>query len=480
MELSDKSIPKKGTELELDIQALAFGARGIARINDMVCFVDDTLPGQKVLARIARRKKNYCEARLLQVIKQSEQYVAPVCRHVNGCGGCSLQHFIYSGQLAAKEEQVRDILQRLGGLKEFTLLPILAAEEQFYYRNKMEFSFAPERWLDVDEINSNAEVNKNGHYLGMHAKGFFEKVVDLQECHLADPIVADIVKSVRAMAAKSGWPAYGSRAQKGFWRFLVIRKCKNTADLMVNVVTRNYHDNAARMIKEELVPRYPQITSLLLGTTTSLGGVAFCETETLLHGRSTVFEQLGKYRFEISANSFFQTNTRQAERLYDTIIEFAGFTGSENVYDLYCGAGTISIYISSLVRQVTGFESVDSAIRDANNNCKLNNVNNCRFVAGDLKDLLKTLPTVRENYGAPDVLIIDPPRGGMHPDTVRAVLELLPQRIVHVSCNPATLARDLAILCEQEYRLVKVIPVDMFPHTAHVEVVALLQRTGTG
>jgi len=476
MTLSENIVPKKGTELELEIQALAFGARGIARINDMVCFVDDTLPGQTVLARISRRKKKYCEARLLRVLKQSERYVPPVCRHINGCGGCSLQHFSYSGQLAAKEEQVGDILQRIGGLTDFTMLPILPAEEQFYYRNKMEFSFAPERWLDVDEINSNAEFNKNGHYLGMHAKGFFEKVVDLQECHLADPIVSDIVKRVREIAAQSGLPAYGSRAQKGFWRFLIVRKSLNTSDLMVNVVTREYNEKSARLITKEMTTRFPQITSLLLGTTTSLGGVAFCETETLLHGRSTVYELLGRYRFEISANSFFQTNTRQAERLYDTIIEFANFSGNENVYDLYCGAGAISIYISGLVRRVTGFESVDSAIKDANNNCTLNNVENCRFVAGDLKDLIRNIPDTLTNCGAPDVMIIDPPRGGMHPDTVQAVLKLLPQRIVHVSCNPATLARDLAVLCEQEYRLVKVKPVDMFPHTAHVEVVALLER----
>jgi len=382
--------------------------------------------------------------------------------------------------MRAKQEQVYDVLKRIGEFDNFQMLPIIPVSEIFHYRNKMEFSFSRERWLNDEEINSGEKFERNGHFLGMHAKGFYEKVVDLRECHLVDPVVTGILKKLRTLARDSSLPVYSTKDHSGFWRFLVVRSCKNTKDLMVNVVTHNYHEQIADLLKKELTCGFPEITSLLMSTTTSKANVAFSEKEYLLHGRNTVYEKLGKYSFEISGNSFFQTNTKQAERLFDTVIDFADLKGHENVYDLYCGAGTISIYISEHVKQVVGFESVGSAITDANNNCSLNNITNCRFVLGDLKDELRDTEKIIEQYGEPDLMIIDPPRSGMHPKTVKAILNLKPKKIVHVSCNPATLARDLNILCETDYSLVKVQPVDMFPHTAHIEVVALLYPQKTG
>ena len=251
----------------------------------------------------------------------------------------------------------------------------------------MEFSFSRERWITKTEVAEGIPVEKNGHYLGLHAKGFFEKVIDIETCHLVKPIVSGIVEAVRKIAQDSELPVYSTRDHEGFWRFLVVRVCQNTNDLMVNVVTSRYDENADGKIKK-LTSQFPQITSLLYSTTTSKASVAFSEKEYLLAGRNTIFEKLGRYQFEISANSFFQTNTKQAERLYNIVLDYVDFSGDENVYDLYCGAGTISLYVSDYVRHVVGFEAIESAVKDAKRNSVLNSVRNCEFVLGDLRDQL--------------------------------------------------------------------------------------------
>lgn len=467
---------KKGQELTLKIESLAYGAKGVARFEDFVIFVDGAVPGQTVQARIYKKRKNHAQARIVEVVEESPFVCPAPCRHFGECGGCSLQHFDYRQQLLAKKQQVFDALTKLGGLDGFEIEETLASPHVFGYRNKMEFSFSRQRWINRDEIDSGAEINKDGLFLGMHARGFFEKIIDLRECHLVPPLAARVLDRVRRIAIASGKPAYTTNDHSGFWRFLVFRVCHNTDDVMVNVVTSTYDREIEAMLKDELTSAFPEITSLLYSTTTNKANVAFTEKEFLLAGKSTIAEKLGDYRFQISANSFFQTNTRQAERLYDLVADYAGFKGTENVYDLYCGAGTISLYISSQVKSVVGFEAVESAVKDANRNAELNNVENCRFVLGDLRDQLLDTEEVKTKYGEPDVMIIDPPRAGMHRKTVQAVLALSPPKIVHVSCNPTTLARDLKELCAESYRLVKVRAVDMFPHTAHVEVVALLEK----
>ena len=467
---------KKQQELELEIASLAFGGQGVARVDDFVIFVEGALPGQKVKARITKKKKSFAQARLLDVLRESPHAVMPRCVHFQHCGGCRLQHLDYAEQIRQKGQQVEDILRRLGGLDNFEIFPTLPSEQIYYYRNKMEFSFSRQRWLTPQEIESAEKITKETHYLGLHAKGFYEKVVDLNECHLVSPVAIEILKTVREIARQSGLPVYSTSDHQGFWRFLVVRPGAGTNDLMVNIVTFEHQPEIARHLKKELLTKFPHITSLINGVTRSKSSVAFCEEEFLLAGEPTITEKLGPYEFTISANSFFQTNTKQAKRLYDIALEYAEFQGDELVYDLYCGAGTISIYISKHVGSVIGFESVESAAINARENCERNNVENCEFVLGDLKDALNQTEEIVQMYGHPDVVILDPPRGGMHPKTVAAVLALQPQKIVHVSCNPTTMARELAEFCTSDYRVTKVQPVDMFPHTAHIEIVAQLIR----
>ena len=467
---------KRGSIIVLTIDSLAFGGRGVARVDDFVIFVDGALPGQVVRAEVRKRKKNFAEAKLLEIIRQSPNYVKPVCEHFGECGGCLLQNLDYQAQLKNKREQVVDSLTRLGNLKLITVEPTLPSPDLYFYRNKMEFSFSRRRWLSNQDIASGAVLEQEGLFLGLHAKGFYEKVVDIRQCHLLSERSNQILDSVREFARQSGLPAYSTRDHCGFWRFLVIREGKNTGDLMVNVITAWHEPEFIERLAKVLQEKSLQITSLVNSISGKKASVAFGEKEVLLAGKPSIRERIGEHEFEISANSFFQTNTRQAENLYNIAFEYAELGGNELVFDLYSGAGTIAIHLAKHAREVIGFEVIPSAIDDAHRNLEINGVTNCRFVAIDLKDLLANIESTINEYGRPDVIIIDPPRTGMHPKTVRAITELNPQRIVHVSCNPTTLARDLSLLCEEYYQVTKVQPVDMFPHTAHIEVVAQLRR----
>jgi 23S rRNA (uracil1939-C5)-methyltransferase len=464
---------KKGDSLSLQISSLAFGGAGVGRHGDLVIFVDQALPGQTVQAVIIKKKKNFAEARLQAVISPSPFQQVPVCSHFGSCGGCRLQHLQYATQLAEKSRQVEESLQHIGGFVDLQMQAPLAAPELFFYRNKMEFSFSDLSYLPKEQFEQSGDSG-TGLYLGLHAKGFFNKVIDVAQCHLLTPIANDILAAVRQFAKASGLPVYSSQSHAGFWRFLVMRHAKHTGQLMVNLVTYEYDENIAAGFKQMMLTSFPQITSLLFSTTQNVAGVAFSEQEHVLHGPATIREHLGPLCFDISSNSFFQTNTLQAERLYDVVADWAQIQPHERVYDLYCGAGTISLYVSQKAKEVIGFESVAAAVADAQRNCILNDVRNCRFVLGDLRDQLNQTEETKAAYGQPHVMIIDPPRSGMHPKTVQAVLRLQPKRIVHVSCNPASLARDLQILCESAYTLVRVKAVDMFPHTSHIEVVAEL------
>jgi 23S rRNA (uracil1939-C5)-methyltransferase len=466
---------RKGDVVELQPATLALGGAAVARHDDLVIFVEQALPGQKILARVYKKKKSYAEARLMQVLQPAPYEILPRCSHFGHCGGCRWQHLAYDQQLLFKQAQVEETLLHLGGFSGVKVEPTLPSPEQYHYRNKMEYSFSPQRWIPAAELG----LHKSGEgelYLGLHAKGFFDKIIDVQTCHLLTPLTNQILEEVRQFAIASGRPAYHARDHHGFWRFLVMRHARKTGELMVNLVASEFDSSLARQFADRMQQRFPEITSLLYSTTQSLSGVAFGETEHLLAGKSTITEKLGSLEFAISSNSFFQTNTLQAERLYDVVVDYLDLQPHEVVYDLYCGAGTISLYVSHLARKVIGFESVSSAVEDANHNAALNRIGNCSFILGDLRDLHEQSSAVVAEHGRPDVLIIDPPRGGMHPKTVEAVLRLSPDRIVHVSCNPASLARDLKVLCAERYRLTRIQPVDMFPHTAHIEAVVQLQR----
>ncbi|MBN2355698.1 23S rRNA (uracil(1939)-C(5))-methyltransferase RlmD [candidate division KSB1 bacterium] len=463
----------KGDEVILKIDSLAFGGLGVARLQDRVVFVDKALPGQTVRARIFKLKKKFAQARILEIVKQSPFYQKPRCTHFGACGGCSIQHLDYIQQLHFKEQQVRESLEHLGGFQNIPLKPILASPESFSYRNKMEFSFSPHRWLSNEEMIKNRPEKKE-LYLGLHAKNFYNKVVDIQQCHLVAAQTNDILRVTREFAAQTGLPAYDSKQHIGFWRFLVVRHSKNINNLMVNLVTFDYNPKVAKNFKKLMTATFPQITSLLYSTTQNISGLAYGEKEYVLAGNHLIEEKLADYRFEISSNSFFQTNTLQTENLYQIVVELAAIQPEQVVYDLFCGAGTISIFASRLAHRVVGFEIVPDAVDDAIRNARKNNINNCDFLVSDLRTFAKDWQQPLQRYGKPAIMIIDPPRGGMHPKTIDAILELEPPCIIHVSCNPTTLARDLKILCEQKYYLQTVQPVDMFPHTHHIEVVVKL------
>ncbi len=456
---------KKGQEIELDVVQVAFGGKGIARLDGMAVFVDQAVAGDRVLARIVKKKKNYAEARMLALIAPSAQRVRAPCPYSGVCGGCTWQFLDYERQLIYKQQHVAEALAHIGQIQDVTVHSALPSVNVFGYRNKMEFSCATQRWLMPEEMGRPGV--DAGLALGLHVPGTYFKVLDIAACLLQPALGNQLLGEVRDFIKASGLPVYGLKTHDGFWRFLVLRHSVARDQWMVNIVTASEDRGAVQPLADQLTDRYPEVVSVVNNVTSRKAGVAFGEYEILLAGKAVIVDTIGAYEFELSANSFFQTNTSGAQQLYETVKTYAELTGEEVVVDLYCGAGTIAIYMSHLARQVVGLEVVESAVADAARNCRRNRIDNCRFVAGDIRFTLAQLDV------RPDVLIIDPPRAGMHQDVVKQVLALSPPKIVYVSCNPATMARDLALM-KEAYRVEKVQPVDMFPHTFHIESVAKL------
>jgi len=458
---------KKGREFEVLVADLAFGGRGLVRIDGLAVFVDQAVPGDQAVIRIIKKKKTFAEARVIELLQPSPLRVQPRCRYSGYCGGCKWQFLDYRRQLEFKRQHVIETLEHLALLKDIPVHPTLPSEKVFGYRNKMEFSCTDRRWLMPEELG-NPEI-KMDFALGLHVPGTFNKVLDIDTCHLHPEEGNAIRNAVKAYMRNSGQPAYGLRSHEGFWRFLMLRHSVDRNNWMVNVVTsaenRQVLDPLAAMIRET----FPRVSSVVNNITTRKAGVAAGEYEVHLAGDRTLKDRIGEYEFEISANSFFQTNTRGAQTLYQTARHYAGLTGSETILDLYCGTGTIAICLANSARTVVGMEIVESAIADARKNCERNSIDNCHFLLGDIRQLLTA------HNDRPDVMIIDPPRSGMHKDVVKKVLAIGPPRIVYVSCNPATLARDIALL-KEAYQVAEVQPVDMFPHTFHIEAVARLDR----
>jgi 23S rRNA (uracil1939-C5)-methyltransferase len=352
-------------------------------------------------------------------------------------------------------------------IRDVVVKPTMRADRVFGYRNKMEFSCAERRWLLPEELGrQDIDV---GMALGLHVPGTFQKVLDIGACLLQPDLGNQILCDVRDYIKASPLPVYGLKSHAGFWRFLVLRHSVAYDQWMVNIVTASEDRGQVQPLADMLAERYPAIVSVVNNISARKAGIAVGEYEILLRGRPVILERIGKFEFELSSNSFFQTNTLGARHLYDTVKHYAGLSGNQDVLDLYCGTGTIAIYLASDAREVIGLEMVDSAVEDGRRNCKRNSIDNCRFVLGDIR---RTLP---ELVIRPDVMIIDPPRAGMHADVVQQVMVLAPRRIVYVSCNPATLARDMGFL-KEAYRVVEVQPVDMFPHTFHIEAVAVMER----
>lgn len=457
---------KKGQQLELDITQLAFGGKGIARVDGMAVFVDRTVPRDRVLARIVKKKKKYAEARVVELLEASSMRVSPRCAYSGICGGCKWQFLDYERQLEFKRQQVQESLAHIGQIQEVAVHPTIGSQRIFGYRNKMEFSCATRRWLLPEELGRD-DVDA-GMALGLHVPGTYFKVLDIDACLLQPDLGNRLLGDVRRAIKASSQPVYGLKTHQGFWRFLVLRHSAAYDQWMVNIVTAQEDQKLLKPLASQLMQAYPQVVSVVNNVTASKAGVAIGEYEIGLAGERVLRDCIGNYEFELSANSFFQTNTLGAKRLYDTVAAYTGLIGSEHVVDLYCGAGTIAIYLAGTAKTVTGLEMAQSAVNDANRNCRRNGIDNCRFIAGDVR---KTLPQLKHK---PAVMVIDPPRAGMHPDVVRQVLKMRPQRIVYVSCNPATMARDIGLIKER-YRILEVQPVDMFPHTYHIEAVAKLQ-----
>ena len=467
---------QKDDIIELTIESTGFEGKSIAKVDGFVVFVDGAIAGDVVKAKIYKTKKKYAEAKLVELVTPSPKRTAARCKYFGICGGCKWQHVEYATQLEYKQQHVADALEHIGGFKGVNILPIVGSDDVFFYRNKLEFSFADKPWwTEKDMVDLKVEAGlKNTFAAGFHVPQRWDKVLNIDECFLQSELSTGILNAVREFALTNNIPAYSPDTESGYFRNLVIREGKNTGEVMVNLVTFEDSPEVMEKLSAGLQKQFPAITTIINNITKRKSQVAVGEYEKIYYGSGIIHDKLGNHIFQISANSFFQTNTKQAEKLYSIAKEFAELKPTDVVYDLYCGTGSIGISISDSVKQVIGIELIESSILNARTNAELNGISNCEFISGDMKDLLTKDVAWRERYAKPDVLIIDPPRSGMHPKAVEELGKMQIPSIVYVSCNPATLARDLQMLAKSGYTIEKVQPVDMFPHTYHIECVAKL------
>ncbi len=455
----------------IEITDVAAEGKALARVEDMVVFVPGLVPGDIADIQINRKRKNYMEGFVVKLQKPSDLRVEPACRHFNVCGGCKWQHLPYEKQLFYKQKQVEDNLQRIGKIDLPEINPIVGSQQQYEYRNKLEYTFSATRWLSDEEIQSGQEITDR-RALGFHIPGKFDRVLAIEKCHLQQDLSNRIRNSVKEFTFQNDYSYYHQRNNEGFMRNLIVRNT-SLGEWMVVVVFNAEEEFLIRMLMEYLSSSFPEITSLMYVINPKMNDTIHDLEVFLFSGRDHIFEELDGLRFKIGPKSFFQTNSKQALELYRITKSFADLTGDEVVYDLYTGTGTIANYLAKSCKKVVGIENVEAAIADAKINAEINGIENTLFFAGDMKDILND--TFIKEKGRPDVIITDPPRAGMHADVVHAILGALPQRIVYVSCNPATQARDIQLLSEK-YKVTKIQPVDMFPHTHHVENVVRLDR----
>jgi 23S rRNA (uracil1939-C5)-methyltransferase len=480
---------RKGDIIELKIDRAAHGGLGVARVDGFVVFVRAAVPGDVVRVLVTRKKKDFAEARVVEIIQDSPDRVKAPCPYFGSCGGCQWQHVSYPRQLEYKKTLVEDAVSRIGGLSGILIHDPIRSEKIFGYRNKMEFSFSDRPWVmdyppppnlpspgerrqrgRVSPNDAVADTSPELHMaLGLHVPGTFNKVLDLEACLLQEDRGNEILRAVKEFAKESGLSPYNLKAHKGFWRFLTLRRSSFFKEWMVNVITSEFRKDPAENLARCITSAFPDVKTVVNNVTARRAGVALGEWESTLTGTGVIEDLIGPYTFQVSANSFFQTNTAGAAALYETVADYAELSGSEQVLDLYSGTGTIPIFLASRSRQVVGMEIMESAVQDAWKNCRFNGIENCRFILGDIRKGLSYMPF------NPDVLIIDPPRTGMHKDVTAGILDLGTERIVYVSCNPPTMARDLGAM-KDSYQVTEIQPVDMFPHTYHVECVAKMVK----
>jgi 23S rRNA (uracil1939-C5)-methyltransferase len=446
--------------VELNITDLAFDGKAVARTDGgKVVFLNAGLPGETVRARITKSKRNFDEAVVMDILTKSDDRIPPRCRHFDDCGGCSWQDLKYAKQLEIKTIHATECIKRIGGLENVHVSPILPAPDIFNYRNKMEFSF-----------NVHPE---SGFTLGLHKRNSYADIFDLNECHLPSPDFGEIVRWFREYVKSKQVPVYDVQHHTGYWRFLVIRETKNTDELMINIVTNFGEIESAETLAAELTGKFPRITTIVHNQNGQRSNIATGEIETIIIGPGFITEQLCSKKFRIKANSFFQTNSRQAENLYQTSFEMLQPNESDRVLDLYCGAGTISICLADRVAAVSGVELVADAVIAAKENAEINDCKNVSFEQSDVKDFMNEMMDQSQRC---DILVTDPPRSGMHPKVLKRIIEMSPEKLLYISCNPATFARDAKELTAGGYALPLVRPVDMFPHTRHIELASVFYK----
>ena len=460
---------KKGSDSEFFVESLAFGGMGLSKINDKIVFIKNAIPGQTVTARITKKRKSYFEARKLNVLNESPDFINPTCSHFNDCGGCSFQNLIYKKQLFYKQQQVFDLYNKMGKFVNIKVEPIIECAEQYHYRNKMEFSFSNKRWILKE---NDLEENKN-FALGLHVPGRYDKILNIDNCHLQHKTANAILNFIKIECIEQNIEPYDIKEHSGFIRHLMLRVGIKTNQIMVNLVTAYENKKVLLPLTSKLVKKFPEITSIVNNINSRKADIAFGEKEIELAKNNYIIDMIGKFEFEISANSFFQTNTLQAKILYEVIKEECNFIGNEIVYDLYSGIGTISIFLSHFVKKIYAIELIKTAVVDAKKNAMRNNIKNIHFFCGDLKDILKNDKLI--SIPKPDTIIVDPPRAGMHKNTIKDIVKLKPKTIIYCSCNPATQVRDVMELCNNNYKLVKIRPIDMFPNTPHIECVTKME-----
>jgi 23S rRNA (uracil1939-C5)-methyltransferase len=456
------------------IKVLDAGAKGVsvAKAPDgKVIFIPNVVPGDVVDVQTLKKRKAYYEGKAVKFHEFSEHRIEPICEHFGVCGGCKWQNMNYSQQLFYKQNEVKNHLQRIGKIELPEFEPILGSEKQFFYRNKMEFGFSNSRWLTQDEIESEADLG-NRNALGFHIPKMWDKILDIDKCHLQEDPSNAIRNEIRNFANLNNLTFFNPRSHEGLLRTLMIRTA-STGEIMVLIQFYEDDKQNRELLLDHLFEKFPQITSLQYVINQKANDTLYDTNIKLYKGRDYILEEMEGLKFSINAKSFYQTNSDQAFELYKITRDFAGLTGNEIVYDLYTGTGTIAQFVSKKAKKVIGVESVPEAIEDAKANATRNNITNCEFFVGDMKVVFNEVFIAK--HGQPNVIITDPPRDGMHKDVIEQILKIEPEKIVYVSCNSATQARDLALM-DEKYKVTRVRPVDMFPQTHHVENVVLLER----
>lgn len=462
---------QEGDQLEITVDKFADQARSLARVDGLVVFIPAAVPGDRIRARLTKKKRSYAEAELLELLDPSPLRTTPRCVYADTCGGCQWQHVRYKDQLAMKEQNVADALTRTGrfSLEDITVYPIQAADTTFYYRNKMAFSFSSQRWLMPWE-KAAGRVEPQEFALGLHPGGEHNKVLDLEECYLQSPLSMRLVNELRSFCREHNWEPWDADQQKGYLKRLILRMAAHGSDLMVHLVTDAFKSNRMDQMAAFLQQEFPAVTSFVNSVDAEPAKPTPAETQHTIFGPGTLRDKIGRFSFDIDPHTFFQPNTRQAEKLYQVVEKFGAFQSSDLVYDLFCGIGTLSSFIAGNVQTVIGIEALKASTDRAEKNARLNKLFNCRFYNGEVK---KVLSQVRQKHGRPDVVVCDPPRAGLDRSVVSQLIKLRPKRIVYVSCDPQTQARDLKRL-RDNYTVEAVQPVDLFPHTYHIENVAKL------